>query len=230
MPPQDKVFARAAVHTWLDASLRSVFLRINAADTPWFEQDLTICSHPAVAGVMLPKAECADVVASVAAVGKPVLPLIETALGYSRVQLIAGSPGVQRLAFGHVDFQQDLGIIGDGPELLHFRSGIVLASRLALIAPPLDGVCLAIDDADVIRRDSLNSRSMGFAGKLCIHPRQVSTVNEAFAPTEAEVGWARKVLLATMRSAVATVDGKMVDRPVIDRARAILLQLDEASQ
>lgn len=224
--PQEKEVARAVVYEWLETTSFSVYLRINSAETPWFEKDLELCKLTAVAGVMLPKAESAEAVQLVAARGKPLLPLIETAVGYSRLQSIASSNGVQRLVFGHVDFQQDLGILADGCELLYFRSGIVLASRVAGLEGPVDGVCLALDDIEAIRHEATNSRLLGFAGKLCIHPKQVEIVNAAFRPTAAEVEWAKRVQVAVAEDAIATVDGKLVDRPVAERAKAILMHAE----
>jgi citrate lyase subunit beta/citryl-CoA lyase len=109
-------------------------------------------------------------------------------------------------------------------ELLPFRTELVLASRLAGIAAPVDGVCTAIDDVELLEAESLRSRRLGFGGKLCIHPRQVAVVNRCFTPTADEVAWAQRVIDADARSggAVVAVDGKMVDRPVVLRATTIL--------
>jgi len=111
--------------------------------------------------------------------------------------------------------------------LLAFRSGLVLASRLAGIAAPVDGVSTALDDPARLAADAARARQLGFGGKLCIHPKQVQGVNAAFSPSEAEVSWAKRVLEAagSANGAAIAVDGKMVDRPVLLRARAIL---DEA--
>jgi citrate lyase subunit beta/citryl-CoA lyase len=100
----------------------------------------------------------------------------------------------------------------------------VLASRLAGLRAPVDGVSTAIDDAGALRADAERARRLGFGAKLCIHPRQVAIVERAFAPTEAERAWARRVLDAADRAkgGVVAVDGRMVDRPVVLRARAIL--------
>ena len=97
---------------------------------------------------MVPKVESARDLARVraAAPAAVLLPLIETAAGIDRLREIAAAPGVQRLAFGSIDLQLDLGIDGDGDELLLFRSQVVLASRLARLAAPIDGVSTAIDD------------------------------------------------------------------------------------
>jgi citrate lyase subunit beta/citryl-CoA lyase len=137
---------------------------------------------------------------------------------------IASAPGVQRLVFGTVDFQADLDIEGDGQELLYFRSRMVLASRLAGLQPPVDGVSTTIDDPARIEADALHARRLGFGGKLCIHPKQVAVVNQGFSPTPAQIDWARRVVDADAASggAPVAVDGKMVDRPVVLKARSVL--------
>ncbi|MCZ7561058.1 MAG: CoA ester lyase [Burkholderiaceae bacterium] len=223
--PADKDRAREALAAWL-APGRAVIVRINGADTGWFRDDLALCARPGVSAVMLPKAERADDIAALRAAGAAtVLPLVESAAGFAALAAIAGAPGVQRLAFGSLDFGVDLGMrdaLED--ELLFFRSQLVLASRLAGLQPPVDGVSTAIDDAARLRDDALRARRLGFGGKLCIHPRQVADVNRHFAPTEAERAWAQRVLDAAAASggAAVAVDGKMIDKPVILRAQAIL--------
>ena len=137
---------------------------------------------------------------------------------------IAQVPGVVRLVFGSIDFQADLGIEGEDDALLAFRSELVLASRLAQLASPVDGVSTALDDADLLAQDTARARRLGFGAKLCIHPRQVAAVNAGLSPRPAELDWARRVLAAaeTSGGAAVAVDGKMVDAPVIKRAQALL--------
>ena len=150
--------------------------------------------------------------------------LIESAAGYDAMRTLASAPGVERLVFGSIDFQVDLGIDGEGDELLMFRSQMVLVSKLAGLRAPVDGVSTAIDDAEALRADAERARRLGFGAKLCIHPKQVAIVERAFAPSEAEREWARRVLDAAARAkgGVVAVDGRMVDKPVMLRARAIL--------
>lgn len=223
--PHEKERARAALAAWLDPA-RPVLVRINAVDTPWFGDDLALCAHPGVAAVMLPKAEHIDDLARLRAAGAAQLvPLIESAAGMAALATIAAAPGVQRLAFGSIDIQVDLGMrdaLED--ELLYFRSQLVLASRLAGLQAPVDGVSTSLDDAERLRVDVLRARRLGFGGKLCIHPRQVEGVNRHFAPSEAEQAWARRVLeaAATAAGAAVALDGRMIDKPVILRAQAIL--------
>lgn len=223
--PQAKDEARRAVAAWLDPS-RPVVLRINAAGTPWFEDDLALCGQAGVRAVMLPKAEGPQTLARVLAAGaRALLPLVETAAGLAALDAIAGAPGVERLVFGSIDLQADLGLrdaLED--ELNPWRLQLVLASRLAGIGAPIDGVSTAIDDPARLREDALRARRLGCAGKLCIHPKQVAGVHEAFAPSTAELDWAHRVLEAARASggAAVAVDGKMVDRPVLLRAEQVL--------
>ena len=127
---------------------------------------------------------------------------------------------VARIAFGSIDFCADVGCAHTRPALLTARSELVLASRLAGLPAPLDGVTTSVDDGDVVVDDARPSRELGFGGKLCIHPRQVAAIHTGFAPTEDEIRWARKVV-ASGQGAEA-IDGGMVDEPVRIRARQVL--------
>jgi citrate lyase subunit beta/citryl-CoA lyase len=223
VPPDEKTTARAAVAAWLSDD-KNVLLRINSADTEWFSDDLALSFRPGVAGIILPKAERVEDIERIVALGaRAILPLIETAQGFAQAQALSGAKGVQRLMFGSIDFQLDLGIDGEGEELLFFRSQLVLQSRVAGIQPPVDGVTVAIDDADQLRADTLRARRLGFGGKLCIHPKQVAGVNAHFSPSEQDIAWAQRVLqaAAAANGAAVALDGKMVDLPVIRKAREI---------
>ncbi|QDZ30419.1 CoA ester lyase [Noviherbaspirillum sp. UKPF54] len=229
VPPDDKEAARAALAAWLSPA-RSVLVRINGADTRWFDDDLALCRLPGVAGIVLPKAGAPGELLELHDAGaKEIYPLIETAHGFENARVLAEAPGVRRLMFGSIDFKLDLGIEGDDDALLYFRSQLVLASRLASAQPPVDGVSTAIDDAGELERDTLRARRLGFGGKLCIHPKQVAAVNRCFSPSAADIAWAKRILDASAASggAAVAVDGKMVDRPVILRARQIA---DEAAR
>jgi len=229
VPAADKEAARKAVSHWLglreSGPSPQILVRINASSAPQHVADLQACLR-GVDGVVLPKSERVDELARLARAlpGVALLPLIETALGFAAAPDLAHAPAVQRLVFGSIDFQHDLGIEGDGEELLLFRSQLVLHSRLAGLAAPVDGVCTALDDAPRIHAEALRARRLGFGAKLCIHPRQIAPVHDALAPTAAQLDWARRVLAAADAAAGAAValDGAMVDRPVILRAQALL--------
>jgi citrate lyase subunit beta/citryl-CoA lyase len=212
--PADKDAARAHAVAWLAAG-NEVVVRVNAVDTPWYEADVA-----ALAGspIMLPKAERA---ADVERTGPVVVPLVETAAGLAAAREVCAARGVVRVAFGSIDLAAQLGVDpGSHRALLHARSTLVLAAAAAGCAPPLDGVTTALDDPDVLRRDTEHAVELGFTGKLCVHPRQVGPVHAALRPSEEDIAWAHRVLAAG-ESAVA-VDGQLVDRPVLLRARRLL--------
>ncbi|MFD1881601.1 HpcH/HpaI aldolase/citrate lyase family protein [Paracoccus pacificus] len=221
--PDAKDSARALLR--VDFTDLPVIVRINAKGTVPHDADLAAVAALRPAAVILPKAEDAAAANAVAdSVGLPVIALIETARGLADARRIAGARGVVRLAFGSIDFCADLGCDHLREVLLPVRSELVLASRLAGIAAPLDGVTAQLDDPAITFDDARHARALGMSGKLCIHPRQIAPVKRAFAPTAEEIDWARRVL-ASGAGAVA-VDGAMVDEPVRIRARAILAQVD----
>ncbi len=237
VPEADKGAARAALVQWLSspaaaldttAAAPQVLVRLNAAGTAHHTADVQACQPGAARlhGVVLPKSEGAADLARLAAAlpGVALLPLIESALGMAASLEVARAPGVQRLVFGSIDFQHDLGIDGEGEALLFFRSQLVLNSRLAGLVGPVDGVSTALDDAPVVHAEAQRARRLGFGAKLCIHPRQLAPVHQAFAPTAEQRAWALRVLEAARQSGGAAValDGAMVDRPVILRAEALL--------
>lgn len=226
-----KVDARDQIARWLrsegaQAHRERVVVRVNAFGTSWHADDVAMVHEAGVRRVMVPKAEDAAQLADVAVrcgSGTTLIALIESVEGVVKMREIARANGVARLAFGSFDFGVDAGIDGTGRELDFVRSQFVIESRYAGLPAPVDGVTLATDDTEVLAADVLDSRRFGFGGKLCIHPRQVETVNRDFAPSEAERTWAARVLNALAenpRGAIA-VDGKLVDKPIIDRARRI---------
>ena len=222
VPPQAKAAARAAVAAWLSPQ-RPVHLRINAATDPNFDDDLALCIRPGVAGLVLPKAEQAAVLAALHArlPGLALLPLVESAAGLAAVHALAAAPGVQRLVFGSLDLQLDLGLDATDEELAVFRAPLVVASRLAGIGKPVDGPAPAINDAPGLQVQAARARRLGFGAKLCIHPLQVADVNAAFAASAADA-WAERVLVAAADGAAAQLDGQTIDMPLILRARALL--------
>lgn len=224
--PDAKTQARDAMEANLDP-LQPVWIRINGPETEWFRDDVDLCRAPGVGGVVLPKSERVEDIRYIAErLGDdvPVLALIESARGMWNAHAIAHTGWVVRLGFGALDFQLDLGIAGDDDALLHFRSQLVLVSRVAGILPPVDGVTTALGDVETLRQDASRARRLGFGAKLCIHPNQIAPVNECFGPSAEEIAWARRVVgaVAAAEHGAVAVDGKMVDRPVLARAQAIL--------
>ncbi len=172
----NKDAARAHVAAWLVAG-KSGTVRINAVETPWFANDLAAIAGAGGATVMLPKASVAGVTAVMATLGDQarVVALLETAAGIFDAASICRSPNVFRAAFGSVDLGTEVGVDPDDREaLLCARSTVVLASAAAGIAPPLDGVTTDVTAAEPARVDAAYAARLGFGGKLCIHPLQVT--------------------------------------------------------
>jgi citrate lyase subunit beta/citryl-CoA lyase len=233
VPAAEKTAARSAVAAALDLR-QPVIVRINGVDTDWFRNDVTMCRMPGVAAIMLPKTEGVEHLRRVEELlggSLPILPLIETAHGFANALEIAKDRAVRRLVFGAIDFQLDLGIKGDTEELLFFRSQLVLVSRLAGIAAPVDGINTEIDDPEKLRAATLHARRLGFGGKLCIHPKQIPDVNQCFRPTPEEIAWARRVVEAAEAAGGAALadGGQMIDRPVILQAQRILQEAEMAA-
>jgi len=226
--PERKAAARQTLADWLRQTSAQVCVRINPPQTPWHEADTALVALPAVHSVMLPKAEAVHEVAVLAQCLRDeqhLLPLIETVEGVAHAQAIAEVARVQRLAFGTVDFMADSGLQSEAA-LDPVRVSLALASRRARRLAPVDGVSLAIDDAEQVFSDARHAREWGFGAKLCIHPKQVAAVHRAFAPTEAEIAWAQRVVdaMATGVMGAVAVDGKLVDKPVLLQAQALLAQ------
>jgi citrate lyase subunit beta / citryl-CoA lyase len=224
--PAAKSQARDAVATWL-ADGGPAIVRINGADTPWFDDDVAMLRAATGARAMLPKAEPDSLVRLAQALPqRPVIALVETVAGYLALREVVGCRGVERVAFGSVDFAAESGIADEGDAMTGIRTQIVLESCRAKLAPPIDGVGLEFNDEGTMRSDALRSRQLGFGGKLCIHPRQVQAVNTAFRPSQDEVTWAQRVLAAfeQSRGAATAVDGKMIDKPVVERASRIIAE------
>lgn len=234
--PGEKAAARtallAAVKALEPAQRARLLVRTNAAGTPWHADDVVAvaaCVAQGLAGAMLAKAESAAVLAAVARALGPqglLVPLVESNAGLDALDALAQASQVVRLAFGHLDFQVDLGLecAADEAELLPVRLALVRASRRAGLAAPVDGVTTATDDLARLAEDTARSRRMGFGGKLCIHPAQVAPVQAAFAPDPAALTWARRVLdeAPAHGGAVFRLDGRMVDAPVLALAARLL--------
>lgn len=216
---------RMAWGNFSDDQKRRLVIRTNAPSTKFFAQDLVLAKELGIHCVMIPKSETSDQINGVAEalINVAIIPLIETAIGLDNIGDVANSKSVLRLALGNMDLQADLGMVCDAQEseLLPARFSFVLVSRLANLAPPIDGVTPSTDDVMRIADDAQRAKRMGFGGKLCIHPKQVEIVKNAFMPTEEELTWAKRVIQADEEShgGAVKLDGRMIDRPVVLLAR-----------
>jgi citrate lyase subunit beta/citryl-CoA lyase len=247
VPPAEKPAARAALAGLAAMPRRGVlFVRVNATGTPQALRDIQAAVAAGVDGIMLPKAET-DRDAGVAdwslqqceaEYGRPhplaLVPLVETARGVSDLGRIAWPARVPCVAFGTVDYEADLGLSGPAGQaaVTHGRHAVVLGSRAAGLGPPIDGVTLAARDAALCREEAEWARSIGFGGKLAIHPAQIEPIQAAFRPTPEELDLAAEVVRCAAQSAAegsgaVLVRGRLVDAPVVMQAKRLL---DRAAQ
>lgn len=218
-----------------------LYVRVNAAGTPFCYPDLLAATAAGIAGIMLPKAESAEEIKAVdwllgqleAERGLPpggcaLLPIVETARGLRALDAIAGAAArIRRLVFGAVDLALDLNAELDDEAMAPARLAIAAASRAASLEAPLDTAFVAIKDAEGLRASAARARALGFSGKACIHPAQIDVVNAVFSPTTQELERAARIVAAFERAeasgqAAIALDGQMIDYPVVAQARRLL--------
>ncbi|MGD9958065.1 HpcH/HpaI aldolase/citrate lyase family protein [Nocardioides sp.] len=223
--PDRKDEARTNVVAFVEQE-PAVCVRINGATTAWHDDDLQALAGREVM-VMVPKAAdiaTLDHVADHLAAHGVLIALLETAEGILQASRVATHASVHRLAFGSHDLAAQLAVSPDDQSaLLRSRSELVLASAAAGLGAPVDGVTLAVRDDEALSRDVAAAAALGFGGKLCIHPSQVSRVRALFRPSPEQLAWAQGILAAAAGShGVVLVDGEMVDGPVLARAERIV--------
>lgn len=227
VPPAEKAAARAAVREALGRPQEGPerWVRVNRD----FAEDLDALKGACPAGICLSKVEePAEVVEAARRLEVPLLIGVETARGLlAAPALAAAHPRVAGLVFGAEDFALDLGMGADRDrELLYARSAIVVAAAAARVLA-VDGVFPDLDDEAGLEADARLGRRLGFAGKTTFNPRQLDVINRVFSPTPDELDYARRVVGAFEAAAArgegaVAVDGKLVDPPVVARARRLL--------
>lgn len=221
VPAQDKTAARALAVDWLGE--QSGWVRINDVTTNcWLDDIRAIREAPGLQGVMLAKTESAHQVADTAAQlprGTSVIALVESAAGLLAAESIASAAGVVRIAFGVGDFRRDTGIGASPLALSHARSHLVIASRGAGIAAPIDGPTLNVDDAGLRAAVAVTS-DMGMTGKLCLQGDQAPVINAQLSPGVADLRWAQATVDRLGEDGSRVTDGS--DLPQLARAKLLL--------
>jgi citrate lyase subunit beta/citryl-CoA lyase len=233
-----KLTTRAGLRDMGPLGRKNVFVRINSIDSKWFADDVRALDGLRVSGVVLPLANCAEDVRSLATMlqgldtGQWIVPLLESASGIHFAKEIAeASPQVLALGFGAGDYSLDIGIprwpVGDQLPLLVPRVAVVLAARLANLAGALDTPTPTFQDPESLVGQSRLAASLGFRGKLAIHPNQIDTINSIFKPDAAALAYAQKVV-ASFEAALAegrastSVEGKLVTGAIAEQSHAVI--------
>lgn len=216
----------------LDFFGKSVIVRINSLDSDLWYKDLEYVVDTPAWGAMVPKASPQGIKAVSDVLDRFesklfIVPIIETALGVELViDIIRASSRVKGLLFGAEDYALDMGIrrTKEGEEILFARSRIANAIH-AFGMEGLDTPFTDINDMEGLRLDTLKGKSLGYTGKAAINPRQIEVIKKVYLPSEEEVEFALRVLRALKRGegrGVFIVDGRMVDAPIIARAKLTL--------
>lgn len=219
----------------LKAKGLEVVIRSNGLDTPWGSEDIAALADAAPAAVLIPKIGDAEEVACYAAMLPDSVPLwvmIETCAAVLNLPSIAYAPRVQALVFGANDLMVEMGARVSSA-LSAARAMTVTAARAGGLAA-LDGVYNDIGDDAGLAAACADAADYGFDGKTLIHPRQIGVCNRAFAPTPAQLSWARAVADAfdapqSRDAGVLSVDGVMVERLHLAQARRLIAAHEVAS-
>lgn len=224
--PADKQTARDALIAHpLDPA--RVIVRVNPADSEFHAADLQALTQTAYRRIMLPKAETPGNLDGLE--GYEVIALCETPIGVRDVDALAADPRVAALTWGAEDLVAAIGGFksrtADGRfgELAQYARSRVLLAAAAAGKPAYDTVHTDLQDDEGLREEATEAAASGFRGAMCLHPRQVPILREAYRPSEAATRWAAGVL-ETARSApggVFAYNGQMIDEPLLRQARRI---------
>ncbi len=230
------------------------YVRTNAVETGMLWDDVFAAGRSPAVGVIIPKAEDPRVISQVdgaltaleMTAGRPVgsttvIPLIESAIGVRLTyEMAIASARVECVMFGggeQGDLVADLGVewTPEGTGLMQARSQVLLSARAAGVPYPMEAVFMDFRNPEGLRVECELARTLGYVGKVAIHPAQVEVINDVFTPSPEVVEYQRKVLAAFEEAeargmASIAVDGKMVDYAVARVARGILARADAASR
>ena len=246
IPPAEKAAARPLARKAIETMPRSgfaLYVRVNSYATGLTEDDLDEVVRPGLDGIVLSMADSAQTITDLDAhLGRlesehgieagqvAIVPLLETAKGIMEAyDVCRASQRVAGAIFGAEDYATDMAIkrTDTGEEILWARSKVAIACRAAGIVA-IDTPDPNYSDETHLRREMGLARSLGYSGKLCIHPTQVQIANEIFSPADDEVAEARAIVEAFERDGLAkglaaiAVDGKMIDTPIYWRARRLI--------
>lgn len=227
----DKAQARDALQQYYDsADYQPVWVRINQAGSTDFAEDIKLCEQlPNLAGIILPKAEqAADLEYIHHLSGLSVIALVESAVGLHNLDNMASAPGLLAFSYGFLDFCNDLNVqVGTAAADIianKIRYQLLISSKVHQLSAPIDTVYPEFNDSEGLSQRVQLWSQMGMSGMLCIHPKQVVTIQESLRPSDADIEFAKRVIAEYERTgkAVFKVEGNMIDAPVIQRCYQLL--------
>ncbi len=245
VPDAEKANARETIAGYLSklaATGVPVMPRVNSLPTGWTEDDLAAVAGPEIFGISIGKIDEPADISNVAefltrletargleAGILKIIPWLESARAIVNcVEILQSSPRIIGVAFGAEDYTHDMGIerLEDESESAFARNMLAMAARAARVTA-LDTPYFSFRDDDGLRANSRESRQRGFKGRFAIHPAQIDGINETYSPSEAEIERARQIVAAFEEAEArgrgsTSLDGKVIDVPVVKRARALL--------
>ena len=238
----EKDNARNLIHYYLEDHPNldlEVVVRINGLDTEFYQADLDMIVSDNIDAIMLPKARITYLEELDKLLTKyekerclkkkiKILPIIELAISVLEVDKIASMNRVDGILLGAEDLSSDMEVARtkEGKEIEYARCRVATACKAYQI-DAIDTPFTDVNDKEGLTKDCLNAQTLGMNAKAAIHPNQIDTINEVFLPSEKLINWALRVKQASDEASakgvgVFSLDGKMVDKPVMDRANKIL--------
>jgi len=216
-----------------------LIIRMNQLDSIYADEDLKRALSWPIDSIMVPKARYQDLVQLEEKLEKlekklkrdkklMLIPIIEQAIALFEVNQIASLSRVSALLLGGEDLATNLEVerTKDAEEILLARQLVIYAAK-AYGKDAIDTPFTDVSDKEGLIADAKHAKRLGMSGKSCIHPIQIDDINTIFSPTEKEIVYAKRVIEAEKEAllnhkGVFSVDGKMVDKPIIDRAKKLL--------
>lgn len=253
VPADEKTNAREVTSSFLRQMAGKgipIIPRVNSIDTGLLEDDLDAVVGPHIYGVSVGKISSVADIEHVSGILSKLeadagleegsirlIPWIETALAVVHCyDICASSPRIVGAALGAEDFTHDMGIerLDDDSEIAFARRVICVSARAANV-PALDTPFFRFREPDALKENATKSKQIGFKGKFAIHPAQVDTINEVFSPSADEIENARRVIEAYEEAerngrGSTSLDGKVVDVPVVKRAQQLMEQVESAGR
>lgn len=220
-----------------------VIVRINGLDTTYYKNDLEKIVSDNIDAIMLPKARINEIKKLDSLLTEiefkkglkkniKIIPIIELAISVLEVDIIASLPRVDGILLGAEDLSSDLEVerTKEGKEIEYARSKVAMACKAYQI-DAIDTPFTDVTDNEGLQKDCNNCKVLGMNAKAAIHPNQIDIINESFLPSNKLITWAKRVMIATEEAnkkglGAFSLDGKMVDKPVIERAKKILTKAE----
>lgn len=202
-----------------------VFVRINDPSSPHFIDDVTQLSATKICGFVLPKASLSTIKQLMQYTDKPLIPIIESPRGVLESKEMAQHPQVQGLLLGAEDFSKEMNIqrTPDGLEIEYVRQYLAIVCR-AYDIEAIDTPWIDKEDVIGLEADTETAKQFGCTGKAAIHPNHIDCINTIFTPSQAAINEAMRIVKKAeeTKKGAFSLDGKMVDRPIIEKAKKLL--------